>query len=332
MLHRSPPMERDGMIRVRSSHVERMTRFPRYLQLDVFSRTTGSGNPLGVVIDPQGWSELDMQAFAAWTGLVETTFVFAPSSPDASYRLRIFTPAREIPFAGHPTLGSAQAVLETQFAPLRDGGLVQECRAGLLPIRVEDHMEGQQLFVQAPSARVLREGLDGEPLLATVLHDIELGALPPAFVEGGRRWWVAEFATEAALRAWKPDHAAIAELARSTDCLGLCAFARAARQTGSDDAYDLVVRAFPAGVGIVEDPASGAANGLIAAWIGLREPGGPLANGYRVSQGREMGRDASIVIRLDGDRVWVGGRSRTIIRGTCSWTPSDRAAAGSETT
>ncbi|MEO7431231.1 MAG: PhzF family phenazine biosynthesis protein [Dokdonella sp.] len=300
-----------------------MTRFPHYLQVDVFSHSAGGGNPLGVVVDPQGWSDGDMQTFAAWTGLVETTFVFAPSNPDASYLLRIFTPTREIPFAGHPTIGSAHAVLETQFAPLRDGGLVQECRAGLLPIRVEHDARIQQLFVQAPPARVIREGTDGEPLLKTLLNDIEPGALPPAFVEGGRRWWVTEFATEAALRAWAPDHATIAELARTTDCLGLCAFARAARTTDDDPGYDLVVRAFPAGVGIVEDPASGAANGLIAAWIGLREPNGPLARGYRVSQGREIGRDASIVIRIDGQHVWVGGRSHTIVRGTTEWPASD---------
>lgn len=303
-----------------------MVRFPRYLQVDVFSRRAGGGNPLGVVIEPHGWSDADMQGFAAWTGLVETTFVFAPSSPDAGYRLRIFTPTREIPFAGHPTIGSAHAALETGFATVRDGGLVQECRAGHLAIRVEHDAGIQQLFVQAPSARVLREGIEGEPLLATILRGIEPGALPPAFVEGGRRWWIAEFAGETALRAWKPDHTAIAELARSTDSLGLCAFARAARHVDAGDAgdaYDLVVRAFPAGVGIVEDPASGAANGLIAAWIGLREPGGPLAMGYRVSQGREIGRDASILIRIDGDRVWVGGRSHTIIRGTTSWNPSN---------
>jgi PhzF family phenazine biosynthesis protein len=162
---------------------------------------------------------------------------------------------------------------------------------------------------------VLREG-DDEALLRTVLGATQLGALPPAFVEGGRRWWVAEFADEDSLRAWKPDHAAILALARAGDSLGLCAFARADK--GND--YQLVVRAFPAGVGIVEDPASGAANGLIAAYIALREPHGALARGYRVSQGREMGHDATIDVRIDARAdgeaaIWVGGRSHTIIDG-----------------
>lgn len=304
-----------------------MTTLPRFLQLDVFSMRAGGGNPLGVVIDAQGWSDADMQRFAAWTNLVETTFVLPPTSAAASYRLRIFTPQREIPFAGHPTIGSAHAILETDFTQVRDGSLIQECGAGLLPIRVDGEGPTRQLFVQAPAARVVREGVEGEPLLASLLAGVALGALPPAFIEGGRRWWVAEFADEAALRHWRPDHAAIARLAQTTDCLGLCAFARSASNnagaTLSVDDYDLVVRAFPAGVGIVEDPASGAANGLIAAWIALREPQGPLARGYRVSQGREIGRDASIVIRIDAaGAVWVGGRTHTIVSGTVAW---DRA-------
>ncbi|MEO5559047.1 MAG: PhzF family phenazine biosynthesis isomerase, partial [Dokdonella sp.] len=170
---------------------------PRYLQLDVFSLHRGGGNPLGVVIDAQAWSDADMQGFAAWTNLVETTFVLPPTSPAASYRLRIFTPQREIPFAGHPTIGSAHAILETGYAQIRDRGLIQECGAGLLPIRVEGEGSTRQLFVQAPASRVVREGIEDEPLLKSLLAGIALGALPPAFIEGGRRWWVAEFADEA---------------------------------------------------------------------------------------------------------------------------------------
>jgi PhzF family phenazine biosynthesis protein len=286
----------------------------RYLQLDVFGARTGGGNPLGVVTEAATWTAAQMQAFAAWTGLVETTYVLPPSSPEASYRLRIFTPSREIPFAGHPTIGSAHAVLETAYATASNGRLVQECGAGLLPIRIEGDGEARTLFLQAPAARVLKEGLAGEARLEGVLRGVTLGVLRPAFVEGGRRWWIAEFADEQILRSWQPDHAAIRALAADSDSLGLCAFARAAAND-----YDLVVRAFPAGVGIVEDPASGAANGLIAAWIAQAEPGGALAGGYRVSQGREIGRDASILVRIEHDRIWVGGQARTIIDGHTRW-------------
>lgn len=288
-----------------------MTQPPRFLQVDVFPARRGGGNPLGVVFGADAWSDADMQAFAAWTDLVETTFVLPATDAQASYRLRIFTPAREIPFAGHPTIGSAHAVLQTGHAAAREGLLVQECGAGHLPIRVED--DGRRLFVRAPAARVVREGAD--PLLESILSGTPAGTLPPAFIEGGRRWWVAEFADEASLRRWQPDHAAIAALARATDSLGLCIFARSTDATD----YDLAVRAFPAGVGIIEDPASGAANGLIAAWIAEKEPTGPLARGYRVSQGREVGRDASLLIRIDERDVWVGGASNTVIDGELRW-------------
>ncbi len=286
----------------------------RYLQLDVFSARIGGGNQLGVVVDALGWSDAAMQSFAAWTDLVETTFVLPPETADASYRLRIFTPTREIPFAGHPTIGSAHAVLDCGIAKAIDGTLVQACGAGLLPIRVQGEGDARTLFLQSPAARVLREDPRDEPLLDAALAGATRGALPPAFVEGGRRWWIAEFADEASLRAWKPDHEAIGRLAAATDSLGVCAFARS---TSPD--YELVVRALPAGVGIVEDPASGAANGLIAAWIAHAEPSGALARGYRVSQGREIGHDAAIVIRIENERIWVGGRTRTIVSGRVDW-------------
>lgn len=292
----------------------------RFLQLDVFAARPGGGNPLGVVIGADHWRDDAMQRFAAWTQLVETTFLLPPSSPAASYRLRIFTPTREIAFAGHPTIGSAHAALDTGFAVPGDGGLVQECGAGLLPIRIDGDGQARQLRVKAPAARVLRTGLDADPQLRALLAGRRLGALPPAFVEGGRCWWVAELADEAQVRGWHPQSTAIAALAHASDSLGLCVFARC---TGRD--YDVVVRAFPAGVGIVEDPASGAANGLIAAYIAAAEPQGSLGRGYGVSQGREIGHDARIEIRLDADAVWVGGRTLTVIDGDVTW-PSTMAS------
>lgn len=286
----------------------------RYLQLDVFAARPGGGNPLGVVIGADDWSSEDMQRFAAWTDLVETTFLLPPTSPDASYRLRIFTPTREIAFAGHPTIGSAHAALAAGFVTPHRGRLMQECGAGLLPILIEGGGATRRLLVQSPGAKVLRRGLDADPQLAGILGDRRLGVLPPAFIEGGRRWWLAELADEASVRGWHPNHAAIAALAHASDSLGLCVFARCDHRD-----YDLVVRAFPAGVGIVEDPASGAANGLIAAYVADSEPQGDLGRGYRVSQGREIGRDASILIRIEGETIWVGGQTQLVIDGHAEW-------------
>jgi len=301
-----------------------MLRSP-YWQLDVFAERPGQGNPLGVVLDARDWSDAAMQAFAHWTALVETTFLLPPTQAGADYRVRIFTPQREIAFAGHPSLGSAHVALDAGLAALRNGAVVQECGAGLLSIRAETEAETDTdtdtpprwLYVQAPRARVLRTDGGGaaDALLGRLLPAARRGTLAPALVEGGRRWWIAELDSEAAVRAYAADTAAIAALARRDDALGLCVFARC-----RGAAYDVVVRAFPCGVGIAEDPASGAANGLIAGYLALAEPGGALAGGYRVSQGREIGHDARLRVRRDADgSVWVGGPTCTVLRGEVHW-------------
>ncbi len=283
----------------------------RFMQVDVFTNTAGRGNPLGVVIGADAWTADAMQDFARWTNLVETTYLLSASTKAASYRLRIFTPHREIAFAGHPSVGSAHAALNSGLVN-EASPLVQECGAGLLPIRVTGHASEREILVRAPTATVLSQGMTDE--LAAITTGLAPGRLAPAFVEGGRRWWLAELAHESELRAWRPNHHAIAELARGSDSLGLCVFARS-----QEPGVDLVVRAFPAGVGITEDPASGAANGLIAAYIAQAEPDGPLARGYRVSQGREIGHDARLTVRIEQGEVWVGGPSCTVIEGTVHW-------------
>ena len=288
----------------------------RFLHLDVFAATLGGGNHLGVVIGATDWSADEMQRFARWTALVETTYLLPPEDPNASYRVRIFTPHKEIPFAGHPSIGSAHVALECGLTEPRDGLLWQECGAGVLPIRVEGSGATRELLLKSPGERVVNTGMDAHPLLQAALAGTGLGVLPPALIDGGRRWWLAEVVDEASLRAWQPDHKAIGALAQASDSMGLCVFARSA---ASD--YQLVVRALPAGVGIVEDPASGAANGLIAAYIARTEPDGALAHGYHVSQGREMGHDARLIVRIEDDAVWTGGRSHIVIDGTLDWRP-----------
>lgn len=301
------------MMRDCSSAIDLMAAL-RYLHLDVFAATPGGGNHLGVVIGADGWSSAEMQRFARWTALVETTFLLPPTEPNASYRVRIFMPHKEIPFAGHPSIGSAHAALDCGLAQPRDGLLWQECGAGILPIRAEGHGAARELLLHSPPSQIVATGHQAHPLLDAALAGIETGTLPPALVDGGRRWWLAELADEASLRAWQPDHAAIGALAQASDSMGLCVFARSAHAD-----YQLVVRAFPAGVGVVEDPASGAANGLIAAYIASTEPHGLLAHGYRVSQGREVGHDARLVAHIDGASTWIGGRSHTVVDGNLDW-------------
>lgn len=287
----------------------------RYLQLDVFAQRAGCGNPLAVVIAANVWSSESMQAFATWTNLVETTFVLPPTAPGASYRLRIFTPSKEIPFAGHPSIGSAYAALTSGFCVARDGKLIQQCAAGLLPLTVAGERDNPLLSIAVPPAHLEQPTAADLIDVHRMFDGLALGALPPGLVSGGRRWWLAELADERQLRAWQAPFAAIAALAKRSDTLGLCVFARS-----DDPAFELVVRAFPAAADIVEDPASGAANALIAAYLAAMEPHGALRAGYRVSQGRELGRNARLTLRIDDDgQVWVGGHCATVIDGMLSW-------------
>ena len=253
----------------------------RYLQCDVFADRPGAGNPLAVVLDADGLDDAAMLAIARWTRLPETTFVFPPSSPEASYGIRIFSPRREVPFAGHPSVGTAHAVLEAGIAAPRDGLLVQEGKAGLLPLRVSGEGFERTIAVRTPKARVLEIATPGDARLRAVLANLPLGALPQALMDGGRRWWLAELADEAALRAASPDWDAIERLANATDSMGLCVYARS-----DDPVYYLAVRAWVGAPARFEDAASGAANATLAAWLADRDALPGDSGFYRVSQGR----------------------------------------------
>lgn len=287
----------------------------RYLQLDVFADRPGAGNPLAVVLDADGLDDATMQAIARWTRLPETTFVFPARSADASYGIRIFSPRREVPFAGHPSVGTAHAVLEAGLASPRDGLLVQEGIAGKLPLRVAGEGASRTIAVRTPKARVMEIAGPGDPRLHDVLASLPLGKLPPALMDGGRRWWLAELRDETSLRAAMPDWEAIGRLAQATGSMGLCVFARS-----DDPVYYLAVRAFVGAPGQFEDAASGAANATLAAWLASQDALPSPDGHYRISQGREVGHDAIIELFVDGDgEVWSGGRVVTVVSGRIDW-------------
>ena len=287
-----------------------------YLQLDVFADRPGNGNPLAVVLDADGLPDEAMQAIARWTRLPETTFVLGPTAPGASYRVRMFSPRREVPFAGHPSVGTAHVLLETgRVAPV-DGLLHQQCEVGVLPLSVEGDGTARIIAVRTPKARVMEVATRDDPRLVDALGALPAGALPPALVDGGRRWWLAEVADEAALRAATPDWDAIAALAESTGSMGVCAFARS---TPACD-HDLVVRAFVGAPARFEDAASGAANATLAAWLDHNDAVPGRDGRYRVSQGREVGFDARLHMRIDADgEVWSGGHACTVVEGQIDW-------------
>lgn len=287
----------------------------RYVQLDVFANRPGAGNPLAVVLDADGLDDDAMQAIARWTRLPETTFVFPAISADTSYRIRIFSPRREVPFAGHPSVGTAHAVLEAGLAAPRDGLLVQDGIAGKLPLRVSGSGRSRTIAVRTPRARVLETADPSDPRLRDVLAGLPLGELPPALMDGGRRWWLAELRDEASLRGAEPNWEAIGRLAQGTDSMGMCVFARS-----DDPVYYLAVRAWVGAPAQFEDAASGAANATLAAWLASQDALPGDTGFYRISQGREVGHDAIIELQVDdGGEVWSGGRVVTVVSGQIDW-------------
>jgi PhzF family phenazine biosynthesis protein len=281
-----------------------------YLQLDVFSHARGCGNPLGVVLDAEDLDANSMQAMAAWLNLSETTFVLPPTQAGADYRLRIFTPRQELPFAGHPSVGTAHAVLQRGLAEPHAGRLVQECAAGLLPLRIDGNGEHRRLHVRAPRA-VERDGDTAEVMPS--LRGVAQGALRPALIDNGPRWWCIELADEAAVRTLSPDLQAMATASVTTAATGVAVFARCRNQP-----YAIVVRAFVPADGIAEDPVTGSANAAIAAWMHLNEA--LPARSYLASQGREVGRDGVVECAVDeSGEVWIGGQTQTVLEGTLSW-------------
>ena len=287
----------------------------RYVQLDVFADRPGAGNPLAVVLDAHGLADVDMQAIARWTRLPETTFVFPATTAESSYGIRIFSPRREVPFAGHPSVGTAHAVIEAGIATPRNGLLVQEGIAGLLPLRVTGSGPTRTIAVRTPRAKVMEIATPDDPRLREVLETLPLGALPPVLMDGGRRWWLAELRDETTLRAATPPWDAIGNLAQATESMGMCVFARS-----DDPVYFLAVRAWVGAPAQFEDAASGAANATLAAWLASQDALPGQDGRYRISQGREVGHDAIIELHVDDDgEVWSGGRVCNVVSGNIDW-------------
>jgi PhzF family phenazine biosynthesis protein len=262
----------------------------RFHQLDVFTATALKGNPLAVVHAAQGLDDATMAAFARWTNLSETTFLLPPEDAGADYRVRIFTPGGELPFAGHPTLGSCAAWLAAGGQPRAKGEVVQECGVGLVRIR----RDGARLAFAAPPLR--RTG----PLEATLVQRIAAAlSLAPAdivhhqWVDNGPGWCAVMLPSAAQVRALRPDFAALSDL--KLGVVGPCG-------PGEDTAFE--VRAFVPGLGVPEDPVTGSLNAGLAQWL----IGAGLAPArYVAAQGSALGRAGRVHVLQDGADVWVGG-------------------------
>lgn len=270
-------------------------------QVDVFSRVALKGNPLAVVFGADELSDERMAAFATWTNLSETTFILAPQDPRADYRVRIFTTQSELPFAGHPTLGTCHAWLEAGGVP-RGEEIIQECGVGLVRVR----RQGAELAFLAPP--LLRTGPVEADVMERVRRGLRLqpGAIVRAqWVDNGAGWLAVMVEDRQQVLDLQPDHTHMLGLA-----VGVIAPWRPERD-GDDAQFE--VRAFISGDGMPEDPATGSLNAGIAQWL-LGEGLAPAS--YVVSQGLTMGRAGRIQVERIGDEIWIGGSVVTCITGT----------------
>ncbi len=302
----------------------------RFKQVDVFSATPYRGNPLAVVLDGTGLSDEEMQQFAHWTKLSETTFLLPPSGPGAAagadYRVRIFTPASELPFAGHPTLGSCHAWLQAGGAPKAPAEIVQECGVGLIRIR----RDGERLAFAAPP---LKRSTPEPALLEKVM--VALGLHPSQIIatqllDNGPVWLGLLLDNAQTVLELAPNHLTLKALGylvgvaavdapRFTATL-IARSNREARAFGprstppdAPAAAAVEVRAFTAPVGILEDPVTGSLNASLAQWL---IADGHAPSSYVASQGRCLGRAGRVHIEQDAHgQVWVGGNCVTCIDG-----------------
>lgn len=290
-----------------------MTGARSYKVVDVFTSRPLLGNPVAVVLDAQGLDTAQMQRIANWTNLSETTFVLPPTTAEADYRLRIFTPRSELPFAGHPTLGSAHAALEAgRVGPRPDGRLVQQCDVGLVELKVAGQGNRPALsFGLPPSTMRPMEESDIEEL-KEVLGCGSGIASAPAIVNVGPIWVVAHLADAAVVKGLQPDMGRLAALERRLGVTGVTVFG--ARDEG-DAAIE--VRTFAPSCGVSEDPVCGSGNGSVAAFRWARGLLPRDGAEYVASQGCCVGRDGRVNVTVDANgRIRIGGNCVTCVSGT----------------
>ncbi|TCG09852.1 phenazine biosynthesis protein PhzF [Paraburkholderia steynii] len=284
-----------------------------YKVVDVFTSRPLLGNPVAVILDAEGLSTDEMQAVARWTNLSETTFVLPATADEADYQLRIFTPRSELPFAGHPTLGSAHAILEAgRVTPRAGGRLIQQCGIGLVELTIEEQREERQLAFDLPPAKI-------EPLHTADIADLELilgckvdTKAAPAIVNVGPIWVIAQMDGAAAVVNLRPDLARLADFERRLGVTGLTVFGN---RDGGDAAIE--VRSFAPSCGVEEDPVCGSGNGSVAAFQWKRGLLPADGGSYIATQGRCVGRDGRIEVHVDmSGNVRIGGSCVTCVDGS----------------
>lgn len=287
-----------------------------YKVVDVFTSRPLLGNPVAVVLDADELDTAAMQAISAWTNLSETTFVFPPTTADADYRVRIFTPRSELPFAGHPTIGTAHALLEAERIKPREGGrLVQECEVGLVSLTVDKDDDGRRIIFTLPGSKIDPLGEADTAELEAILGQKVSLLVPPAVVNVGPIWTIVRLEDASAVLILRPDTARLADFERRLGITGVTVFG----PHNSGDAA-IEVRTFAPSCGVDEDPVCGSGNASVAAFQWHRNLLPPKGKEYVATQGRCIGRDGRIKVRVDENgNVHVGGSCVTCIDGTLNY-------------
>jgi PhzF family phenazine biosynthesis protein len=281
-----------------------------FKQVDVFTQKPFLGNPVAVVLQAEGLTADEMQRIAAWTNLSETTFVLPSSSTAADYRLRIFTPKQEMPFAGHPTIGSAHAVLESGFAAPHAGRLRQECLAGIIELDVEKNTNGERIFVHAPAAQISAVAPSHSRRLLAALGIPANSASPPFRVDVGVVWLVADAGDSKTLAGIEPGLDEIRKVSAETRASGVTVFGRA-----QEESARMHVRSFAPILGVAEDPVCGSGNASVAALLVQRGLIGEFGTEYLSRQGMAVGRAGEVSVSVAGGEIRIGGFALTCIDG-----------------
>ncbi|WP_312241058.1 PhzF family phenazine biosynthesis protein [Pantoea sp.] len=281
-----------------------MTNTVAFKQVDVFAAAPFNGNPLAVIMDAQGLSDAQLAAIARWTNLSETTFVLPASDAQADYRVRIFTVDGELPFAGHPTLGTAHALLEAGWPLKTPGEMVQECGVGIVKVKIA--ADGALAFA-APSATLtpFSDALLGNALNSDAFDETQSATI----ADMGIRWLLVPMRSAADVLAIRPDVSDLARLMKHAGVNGVMPFG----PQPDDAAEQYEVRALLVENGsLTEDPVTGSANACLARYCAARGQ----QQDYVAHQGTALQRNGRVQVSFAGETIWIGGTTLTVVNGT----------------
>jgi PhzF family phenazine biosynthesis protein len=291
-----------------------MARIP-FKTVDVFTTVPFKGNPLAVVLDANGLSSEQMQQIARWTNLSETTFIVPTTAEGTDYHLRIFTPGAELPFAGHPTIGTAHALLEAGMIEAKNGALVQQCKAGLIKLKEEHASDGARWIsfdLPEPTFTAL-DASQVEELEAILGTALDKGTLP-YLVDVGACWVVAQLPSAQAVLDNQPDLQRMKVQDSNGRHTGVVIFGKC----GPDTHAKIEVRAFAPAHGVNEDPVCGSGNGSVAAYIHHTGQTAEFGSDFLATQGVVVGRAGLLRLSISEEAIRVGGNAITCVDGTLS--------------